>query len=1078
MAVDPQGLKQLFLDVSELPPAERAAFLDRECGADAELRQRVEALLRAHDDSGGFLAPAAGPAVTADADPRRAASGPGSGGEAVDRVIGPYQLLQKLGDGGMGAVWVADQRQPVRRRVALKVIKPGMDSAQVVRRFEAERQALALMDHTHIARVLDAGTTAEGRPYFVMELVHGVPITKYCDELNLPVRERLELFVPVCRAIQHAHTKGVIHRDIKPSNVLVCMQDGRPVAKVIDFGVAKALHRPLGEATLVTEFGAVVGTLEYMAPEQAEVSPLGVDTRADVYALGVLLYELLTGTTPLDKKRLKRAALGEVLRIIREEEPPRPSTRLTESKEALASVAAQRRTDPGRLTKEVRGELDWIVMRCLEKDRTRRYETVSGLAHDVERYLAGEAVEACPPSAAYRLRKFARRHRAALAAAAAFAVLLASGTAVSAWQAVRATRAEAAALAERDEKEQARREAVDNEQRAREAAEAERAAKQEAVRAASAAKAARDAEAEQRRQAVAERNRAVRAEQEAKELAAIATAVNAFLQQDLLRQADSTEQADRGFTAEPKLTVREALDRAAAKIGDRFKDQPLVEAGVRQAIGDAYRGIGEAQLGVLHLKRSRALRQEALGPDHAVTLVTMNNLATAYWDAGRLDQALPLLEQALAKCKDKLGPDHPVTLASMNSLAVMYQDAGLPDRAVPLLEQILAKRQEKLGPEDSLTLMSMNNLAVAYADAGRLDRALPLLQQALAKQKEKLGPDHPRTLNTMNSLALTYKYAGRLDQAVPLYEQALAKRREKQGPDHPDTLTSMNNLAATYQDAGRLDEALPLHEQALAKRREKLGPEHPDTLQSMNNLALAYQGAGQFDKALPLVEQALAKCREKLGPDHPLTLITMNNLAGLYQSDGRLEKAVPLFEQALARLKGKFGSEHPSTLTTMHNLGHAYLFARQPGKAVPLLRSSLDGQKKQLGADNPRLAGAQDDVAWELLKAGQAADAEPILRESLAIRQKQEPDAWTTFNTRSLLGSALLGQKKYAEAERLLKAGYDGLSRRQGMIPPQNKVRLAEALERLVQLYEATGRPDEAARWRQELKAARQANKP
>jgi WD40 repeat protein/serine/threonine protein kinase len=442
MPVDAKRLKELFLTASEMPSAaERAAFLDRECGTDGELRGRLEALLGAHDDSDGILAQeAGGPGATVD--PAPGTPGREDGGEAVGTLVGPYKLLQKLGEGGMGTVWVAEQQRPVKRRVALKVVKPGLDSAQVLRRFEAERQALALMDHTHIAKVFDAGTTDSGRPYFVMELVHGVPITRYCDELNLPIRERLELFVPVCRAIQHAHQKGIIHRDVKPSNVLVCMQDGKPVAKVIDFGVAKAMNQRLTEETVYTEFGAVVGTLEYMAPEQAEMSPLGVDTRADVYALGVLLYELLTGTTPLDRKRLKKVAFLEALRLIKEEEPPRPSTRLTQSKESLAGMAARRRTAPARLTKEVRGELDWIVMRCLEKDRTRRYETANGLARDIERHLAGEVVEACPPSAAYKLRRLIRRNRLAFGMAALIAAVLVLATVVSTTQALRARAAE------------------------------------------------------------------------------------------------------------------------------------------------------------------------------------------------------------------------------------------------------------------------------------------------------------------------------------------------------------------------------------------------------------------------------------------------------------------------------------------------------------------------------------------------------------------------------------------------------------------------------------------------------------
>jgi len=367
---------------------------------------------------------------------------PGPLPEGQGSRIGPYKLLQEIGEGGMGTVFLAEQSDPVRRLVALKIIKPGMDSRQVIARFEAERQALALMEHPNIAKALDAGTTASGRPYFVMELVKGVPITRFCDEQRYTPRQRLELFVPVCQAVQHAHQKGIIHRDVKPSNVLVCLYDGQPVPKVIDFGVAKATGQRLTERTIFTEIGQVVGTLEYMSPEQAELNQLDIDTRSDIYSLGVLLYELLTSTTPLDRKRLKATAMLEMLRIIREEEPPRPSTRLSESRDTLPSISAQRQTEPARLTRLVRGELDWIVMKALGKDRNGRYETANGFALDVERYLADEPVQACPPSAAYRLRKFARRHKGTLATVLAILVVSLAGTAVSTWQAVRATRAE------------------------------------------------------------------------------------------------------------------------------------------------------------------------------------------------------------------------------------------------------------------------------------------------------------------------------------------------------------------------------------------------------------------------------------------------------------------------------------------------------------------------------------------------------------------------------------------------------------------------------------------------------------
>src|SRR6266545_4308887 len=424
-------LKALDIDA----PEERERYLDAACREQEELRAEVDSLLWASDRAGTFLqAPAAALSTVVNAAIRPI---PGT-------VLGPYRLLRQIGEGGMGTVFLAEQTHPVQRQVALKVIKTGVDSGQVAARFAAERQALALMDHPNIAKVFDAGTVPfpnspsdGGRPYFVMELIEGVPITKYCDQHRLDPRARLELFIPVCHALQHAHQKGIIHRDIKPSNVMVTLYDGKPVPKVIDFGVAKATEQRLTERTLFTQYGTMVGTLEYMSPEQAEMSALGVDTRSDIFSLGVLLYELLTGSTPLSHKRVREAAYAEVLRMIKEEEPPRPSTRLSDSGEALASISAQRHMEPAKLTKLVRGELDWIVMKCLEKDRNRRYETANGFAADVQRYLNDEAVLACPPSTWYRFRKFARRNRTTLAMAAVVATALLLGIVATAWQAVR-----------------------------------------------------------------------------------------------------------------------------------------------------------------------------------------------------------------------------------------------------------------------------------------------------------------------------------------------------------------------------------------------------------------------------------------------------------------------------------------------------------------------------------------------------------------------------------------------------------------------------------------------------------------
>ncbi|MCI0685014.1 MAG: serine/threonine-protein kinase [Gemmataceae bacterium] len=479
MNVDPQQAKAIFLEaVEKLDPDQWPAFLDQACAGQPDVRRRVETLLEAHREAGTAD-------VRAD-DPQPASADISSAAEQPGTIIGPYKLLEQIGEGGMGTVWMAQQTHPVKRVVALKLIKAGMDSKQVIARFEAERQALALMDHPNIAKVLDGGTvgpvcrtgpgTGEaegparqagptdpgrarqagptGRPYFVMDLVKGAPITKYCDEHHLTPRQRLELFIPVCQAVQHAHQKGIIHRDLKPSNVVVALYDGKPVPKVIDFGVAKAAGQPLTNKTLVTGFGNIVGTLEYMSPEQAEINQLDIDTRSDVYSLGVLVYELLTGSPPFSRKELEKAGMLEMLRVIREQEPAKPSTKLSTA-EGLPTLAANRGTEPAKLKRLVRGELDWIVMKALEKDRNRRYETANGFAMDVQRFLADEPVQACPPSVGYRLLKFVRRNKGPVLAASLVLLALVGGILGTTWGMLRATDAEAAAVREAKEKETA-----------------------------------------------------------------------------------------------------------------------------------------------------------------------------------------------------------------------------------------------------------------------------------------------------------------------------------------------------------------------------------------------------------------------------------------------------------------------------------------------------------------------------------------------------------------------------------------------------------------------------------------------
>ena len=481
--------ESIFEAALQVPPEQRAGYLSQACGGDAQLRQRVEVLLRDHEQAARFLAESAG------SPPRPPVRTSVVLTEKVGDKIGHYKLLQQIGEGGCGVVYMAEQEEPIRRRVAFKVIKLGMDTKEVIARFEAERQALALMDHHNIAKVLDAGATASGRPYFVMELVRGIRITDYCDQNNLSTAARLELFMQVCHAIQHAHQKGIIHRDIKPSNILVTLYDGKPVPKVIDFGIAKATEQKLTEKTLFTAFEQFIGTPAYMSPEQAELSGLDVDTRSDIYALGALLYELLTGKTPFDAREMVEAGLDGMRRIIREKEPARPSTRFqTLEAREQTTIAKRRQVEAPRLVYLVRGDLDWIVMKCLEKDRTRRYETADSLANDVQRHLANEPVVACPPTAAYRLGKLLRKHRAAVSASVAFLLLLLAATAMSAWLAARANRERAAAVKATEAEARAKQES----DRLRSLAEAKAASEAEARQLAQKAQAA---EAEQRQQA-------------------------------------------------------------------------------------------------------------------------------------------------------------------------------------------------------------------------------------------------------------------------------------------------------------------------------------------------------------------------------------------------------------------------------------------------------------------------------------------------------------------------------------------------------------------------------------------------
>jgi len=861
-----RSVREIFdaiLDRYEQDPARWEEAVREFCAGDEHLAAEVRQLLEAYRSAQreGFLER---PVMELLADtPGQAPPTLSVGLEDTHlESVGPYQVKRLLGSGGFSSVYLAEQREPIHREVALKVFRwsGGPEAHSLIARFLQEREVLALMDHPNIAHIYEGGVLPDGRPFYAMELVRaGRPISRFCDDLRLSISDRLELFLELCSAIQHAHQKGVIHRDLKPANVLAYEEDGQRRVKVIDFGLAKALQRRLGPQTVETMLGAFFGTPAYMAPEQAGGDPLRIDTRADIYSLGAILYELLTGLTPLDLSGAGGGLVGQV-EIIRHREPIRPSQRVLQEPGA-EERAACRGTTPSGLAHCLRGDLDWIVLKCLEKEPGRRYPSVGALMEDISRYRRHEPIMAAPPSWTYRMRKFTRRYRGLLAAVGAVILALGLGLVGSTWGFLEARRQAAQAQRQREEAEY------------------------------------------QREQAELERQKA----------------------QTAAAQAQAARQQ-----AERRLEQVRRSNQILAEIFEELDIQKIKES--QEPV--------EAVLAKRLVQAAGQLEEESVG----------DPLEVAYLQA---------------------------------TLATSLLSLGYPKEAARLFEKVLATRQAHLGPDHPNTLSSMSGLAVAYRDAGQVEKALPLHEETLKLQRAKLGPDHPDTLRSMDNLANAYLLAGQVEKALPLYEETLKLQRAKLGPDHPDTLASMHNLAVAYRDAGQVEKALPLWAEAM-EGMEKHKFTIPIADLAVPAAIRAYEEAKQFDRAEAWRRKWLAVIQDRHG-----------------------DKSVAYADE---------------------------------------------------------LAG----LGLNLLQQQKWPEAEKVLQECLQILQEKRPDHWTTDNTRSMLGGALLGQKRYPEAEPLLREGYQGLKDRADQIPPEARKRILEAVDRLVELYTALGKPEEVQKWQTE----------
>jgi len=879
-----EKIKEIVGAALDREPSERSAFLDGACSNDEALRAEVDSLLSAHAQASGLSESVL---ATQFVDLAQ-----------VSRSFGPYQLLQKLGEGGMGQVWLVEQSTPVRRKVALKFIKTDMYDDSVLRRFQSERQSLAIMDHPTIAKVFDAGATPDGQPYFVMEYVPGVAITEYCDQKKLKIRDRLELFIRACDGVQHAHQKAILHRDLKPANILVVEVDGKPMPRIIDFGLAKPVTPFISGESLNTQLGSFVGTPGYMSPEQADPSTQDVDTRTDVYSLGVILYELLTGSLPVDPARWKNKRVDEVLRQLREEDPPRPSTKVSSDRNTSPSRALLRGTQPSQLVSLLRGDLDRIAMKAVEKDRSRRYGTPTELAADLNRYLKNEPVIAGPASAGYRLRKYIRRNRIAVAVAAGLVLLLAGFAAAQAVQLRRITR---------------------------------------------------------------ERDRANRITDFMTSMFKVSDPSeargNSITAREILDKA--SKDIDTGLVKDPELQAQmmHVMGHVYYTLGLYPRGEALLTRAVdirRRVLGPEHRDTLASmdELGMVFNIENRypeaeklnrevlEVRRRVLGPQNLDTLTSMSHLAKALYAQGHYSEAEKWEREVLDLHRRVLGPNHLDTVLTMQLLAATLEREGRYSEAEKMDLLVVDAKRRVQGSDSPSTLLAISNLGWVLYQEGRYAEAEKFLREAAQTGRRVLGPDHPLETGLLGRLATDLDYESRYPEAEKLQREVLAARRVA-GPERYETVTAAENLGHTLEDEGRYAEAEKFLREAVETGRRVLSAEHPAVLIAMSELGQTLDEEGRSAEAEELERDTVDAQRRVLGPEHPSTLASMSRLARVLSHERQYADAEKLAGEARDVDRRVLGPEHPDTALSTYNLAIVEERLGKHGEALRLLLEAI-----------------------------------------------------------------------------------------------------------------------------------------